>query len=394
MFKNGFNIPVIKHLTHKSGNFIFSCECDELVINPLMVEFNTLYESIKKLPVLPSLFAKLETDLIRSSIFGTAAIEGNPLSEEEVRDILNEEDENEVEDNNKNIEVEFRSRAQFEIRNLKVLYSLLGKHEVANPQSLLFEEFIKTTHSIVTTNIDYHHNSPGIYRNEVVEVGDKNHGGVYKPPKTLDDIKTLMGIFIEWINSPEMLEVDHSLKAALAHYHLAMIHPFQDGNGRTARFVEASLLKVGGASLVAPMMSNFYYRNIDEYFISFSKSRKAKDMTPFLQFYYRGLIESLEEVQDKVVGVLNVLLFKDYMSSARKNKHITSRQHDLVLQLIETKKEFSLRSLYADPVFKPLYVSVAESTSRRDIKKLVGLKVIKEIAPKQYGINWEWLKSL
>lgn len=388
MIKNKFKIPTIKHLTHKSGNFIFSCECDENVIYPLMVEFNTLYKSIQKLPILPSIYTGLEVDLVRLSVFGTAAIEGNPLSEDDVSRIL-EEDEIEGA-----VDVQgVKGRAELEIRNLKLLYNILGRIQT-DTRIMILDETLKTFQHMITIDINYYNNSPGLYRNEVVKVGDNNHGGVYTPPKTLDDIKTLMSLFVDWINAPKMLEIDPSLRAALAHYHFAMIHPFQDGNGRTARFVEAMVLKNGGVGLAAPMMANFYYRNIDEYFTVFSESRKTKDLTSFLQFYYRGMIESLEEVQRRVINSLNLILFFNYLSHQKETKVITARQHNLVLQVIAVKKEFSLRDLYSDPVLKTLYLDVSESTARRDVKKLIELKIIKETIPKQYTVNWERLKSL
>ncbi|WP_415713513.1 Fic family protein [Maridesulfovibrio sp.] len=378
-------MPVVEHMTHKTGKFLFSCECDFSIVYPLIIEARTLYNSVRKLPVLPNIFAELETDLIKRSIFGTAAIEGNPLSEDEVGDILASDAESSA---------GLKKRAELEIHNLRVLYEELEFKSEGYEQLILEEKYIKNVHKIITNGIDYHHNSPGNYRNEAVKVGDASHGGVYTPPKTLDDVRNLMKIFCEWINSSDLLNLDTTMRAAVAHYHLGMIHPFQDGNGRTSRFIEASILKKSGIKLIPSMMSNYYYRNIDDYFIAFSESRKAKSMTPFLKFYYQGMIESLEEVQDRVVGVLNVVLLRDYLSFNRENRIITVRQYDLLILLIETKKDFSLRSLFGDPIFKSLYKDVAESTARRDIKKLSELGFIVPIEGKKYVLDWEHLSRL
>lgn len=119
------------------------------------------------------------------------------------------------------------------------------------------ESFCKNIHSLMTKDTTYNGNIAGSYRNMMVNVGDHNHGGIYTPPRTLDDIKTLMAIFIDWINSDAVLTMGPFIRAALAHYYIALIHPFQDGNGRTARFIEASILRASGISCVAFVMSNY-----------------------------------------------------------------------------------------------------------------------------------------
>ena len=128
-----------------------------------------------------------------------------------------------------------------------------------------------------------------------MKVGNEEHGGVYTPPKILDDIKNLMKEFIDWINSPDVLQEDPVIRAACAHYYFALIHPFGDGNGRTARAIEAILLRSSGFRFVYNMLSNFYYKNIDDYFWSFSLAGRNKegDITPFLEFFRKGLLLTL-----------------------------------------------------------------------------------------------------
>ncbi|MGE4552403.1 MAG: hypothetical protein AB7D57_04795, partial [Desulfovibrionaceae bacterium] len=76
---------VKKVLTFKSGNVPFSRNIQEWkgIVGDLTV-FEVLLLSLGQLPILPALAARLESDLIRRAIFGTAAIEGNPLTEEQV----------------------------------------------------------------------------------------------------------------------------------------------------------------------------------------------------------------------------------------------------------------------------------------------------------------------
>jgi Fic family protein len=95
---------------------------------------------------------------------------------------------------------------------------------------------------------------PGQYRNHIVKVGNADHGNVYTPPKCLADIENLMREFLEWINSDSITSLNPILRAGLAHYNMGLIHPFGDGNGRTARLIEALLMKSSGIRYVPIML--------------------------------------------------------------------------------------------------------------------------------------------
>lgn len=355
-------IERIEYTMHRGGTFIFSCDCDERAVLLLDMEARTLHKAVQKLPVFPSFFAQLKPELIRRSIFGTAAIEGNPLTEDQTEKVLDTEV----------YDLEHVTCAEQEIHNLREVYELLDDVKRSSDNNfLLLETFIQEIHTLLTKNVDYSGNLPGYYRNMQVQVGDKAHGGVYTPPRTLADVKALMQIFVDWINSAPIIATGPFIRAALVHYHFAMIHPFQDGNGRTARFLEAAILTGSDISLVSVMMSNYYYRNIDAYFSAFSQSRKQKSVTPFLEFFFKGVIESLEEIQENSIGVIIPIIFRDYIGHQREIRNITERQHELLLQLTENNGSFTLSELFIKIPFKYLYQDVTESTARRDIKKLV-----------------------
>jgi hypothetical protein len=80
---------VHKVFTYKSGYFVFSRNFSEKELLPLIIEANVLYRTIHDLPILPSVATKLEEEIIVRSIFGTDALEGNPLTESKVEEIIN-----------------------------------------------------------------------------------------------------------------------------------------------------------------------------------------------------------------------------------------------------------------------------------------------------------------
>lgn len=372
-----------KVTTFKSGYFSFSRKYSVRELQPLRIEARVLYETVKDLPILPVLATDLEQDLIRRSIFGTAALEGNPLTEERVAEIII---------NSEIIQPE--ARAEIEIKNLKNTYDLLKTIDTFEAPPMIDEDLIKTVHKTITLGIEDNQNNPGQYRNHLVRVGDIQHGGVYTPPKILKDIEMLMSGFIEWINSEEILSLDKEIRAALAHYYLGLIHPFGDGNGRTARFIEALILRLSGLKYVPVMLSNYYYRNLDEYFWVFSKSIKSNDndVTPFLKFVLAGFVESLKEIKERIVFYIRKFSLRDFYASLKENKTITQRQHDLLIVLLENNfPAFKLNDLYNLTTLNILYRQVSERTARRDLDKLKKMGLVKPTEDNKYITNMEVL---
>ena len=372
------NNIVKKVLTFKSGNVVWSRKYDEGKLLPSLLEAKILYETVRDLPILPELSAQIEAELIRRSIFGTAALEGNPLTEERVGQIISEP-----------AKEQKMERAEKEIRNLKVAYdSFIRKWDVSDSVFKLEKDHITKIHSIVTHDIEYENNVPGQYRNHLVKVGDAEHGGVYAPPKMLADIEKLMREFIQWINNEEILNLDPVIRAALAHYHFGLIHPFGDGNGRTARLIEALLMRLAGMKYVPIMLSNFYYKNMDEYFLAFSNARKSEehDVTPFVGFVLKGVVGSLNEIKERIIFFIRKFALRDYYAFLRTGKRITQRQHDLLSIALDGLTPFTLGDLFIVSPFNVLYRNISERTVRRDLKKLCDARLL-YVTQGKYHLN-------
>jgi Fic family protein len=363
---------VTKAMTFKAGKVALSRNYESGAIRDDLVRFESLFGALSALPILPNIAAKLDADLIRRSIFGTAAIEGNPLSEERVGEILAEPQP----------AAGLRERAEQEIVNLGQAYARFAAVPTDKSRAPLVvsEDAIREMNRIITAHIDHEHHSPGQYRNIRVEVGAGAHGGKYTPPKALADIKTLMASFIEWLNSDEMLAEGPLVRAFLAHYHLGLIHPFGDGNGRTARLLEAAILTQSGYRFVPQTLSNFYYRNIDDYYAAFRLAEKADghDVTPFLSFCFRMLTLSIEDIQTRIHWHIRILALQSLYAAYLKDKSITQRQHDLLHILLKHPgKTVTLRDLLRDQQFASLYRTVSEKTARRDLAKLEALEFLR-----------------
>ena len=124
-----------------------------------------------------------------------------------------------------------------------------------------------------------------------------------------------MAEFAEWVNAPPALNWPAVVRAVAAHFYFVSIHPFGDGNGRTARAIESYLLYQSGVNVLGfYSLANFYYRNRAEYIelLNHCRFNEDRDLTPLIRFAIAGLVEELETVRQEVVDAVTVIAFRDY----------------------------------------------------------------------------------
>ncbi|PRD25832.1 UNVERIFIED_CONTAM: Adenosine monophosphate-protein transferase FICD-like protein [Trichonephila clavipes] len=113
--------------------------------------------------------------------------------------------------------------------------------------------------------------SAGTFRSSPVFVGD------YAPPAA-SEVVYLMEKFVDWLQSEDMMLLHPVKQAALAHYKLAHIHPFIDGNGRTARLLMNLILMRAG---YPPVIIRKQDRSV--YFNALQMANEG-DARPFVRF--------------------------------------------------------------------------------------------------------------
>ena len=326
---------------------------------------------IHGIPIPPYLQTKLDTLNIVRAVRGTTGIEGTEVSEEEVRFILEASDDEQVLPAS-------RAREEKEVRNATDLMFHVSEILEQEPQLPLTENLIKEFHFIITKGIDYPHNEPGSYRSFPVHVGE------YSPPESDKEIERLMGEFIDWFYSGEPQGWDSVIRAIVAHFFVVSIHPFGDGNGRTSRAVESYLLyqaRVNPRGFYS--LSNYYYKNRDSYIemLNWVRFKSDPDLTPFVVFALRGLVEQLEEVHAEVLEEVRLIAFRDLArellaDEGRLGTPAGRRQLDLLYGIGDTT--VSLKELRSgrDPLYR-LYRNVTSRTLMRDVKSLKDLGLAK-----------------
>lgn len=124
-------------------------------------------------------------------------------------------------------------------------------------------------------------------------------------PPEASDVAKLMKEFVTWLNTPN--DLPWPILAGIAHYQFATIHPYFDGNGRTARLLTTLLLHRHGYSLKGLYcLEEYYAHNLSEYYDALSigpshnyyMGREEADITSWVEYFCKGMAEACRTVQE------------------------------------------------------------------------------------------------
>jgi Fic family protein len=200
-----------------------------------------------------------------------------------------------------------------------------------------------------------------------------------------EDCAYLLGHMCEWFNEwppgawGEKSEIATAiLKAILAHLYIAWIHPFGDGNGRTARLLEFYFLADAGVpSPAAHLLSNHYNLTRTEYYRHLERaSTTASGVADFVEYAVQGLVDGLLGQLEVIRQQQLQMAWRDhvYESFVDQRTETGLRQRDLLLalgarpwwQMVPRKDLVDLT-----PGLARRYAGTSERTLSRDLNALL-----------------------
>ena len=161
------------------------------------------------------------------------------------------------------------------------------------------EHLIKHIHKILVKDVRGGILEPGIYRKVQNYVVNSATGEIIYTPPSPFKITQLMKEFVEWLN--EGSGISPVLMAGISQYQFVDIHPFLDGNGRTARVLCTLILYQNGYDFKRLFsLSEYYDKNRRNYYDAIQSVRNNNmDMTEWLEYFTEGLRNQLIEVRAK-----------------------------------------------------------------------------------------------
>ena len=341
----------------------------EIVSN--VAKAHALADVIRGIPLPPGVQRHIDSLNIMRAVRGTTGIEGTELSETEVDQIISAPPQ-------EHVLSQARQRAEQEARNANEVMIFVAKTLQKDPAYPVTEDLIRTIHRLTTQGIDYPTNEPGVYRNHPV------HAGTYSPPRTGDEVRRLTAQFVEWLNHGPPQGWEAPIRAIAGHFYLVSIHPFGDGNGRTARGLESFLLYQGGINARGfYSLANYYYQNRIEYeaMLDEVRFRTNGDITPFIKFALRGLVAEQEAVHQEILAEVTTIAFRDFArevltTEGKMGTKPGERMFHFLLQLAGNSVSIAQLRKGGHPLSE-LYHGVTAKTISRDLNYLQGRRLIR-----------------
>jgi cell filamentation protein, protein adenylyltransferase len=341
----------------------------------MLGEARSKCEHLAGAPLKPDVAKALYGVTLVKGALATTAIEGNTLTEDQARGILD----------GSYKAPPSRQYQEQEVRNVLDALGALYERIVAGENIQITAELIGDFNRQILKGTDLRPGVvPGAIRTESVVVGPYRAA----PPQ---DCEYLVDQLVEWLNGPTFVHEDPEIqfalilaKAVYAHLYIAWIHPFGDGNGRTARLLEFLILASCGHVPVpaAHLLSNHYNLTRDRYYRELDLASKPGQSTlGFLSYAIEGFIDGIREtitmVRDQQIHVAWVNYVHEQFGSLPNTK-ASDRQRSLVLAMPMGKAvpRDDLEGL--TPKVAKLYASAGPRVLPRDLNRIMKLGLIRQ----------------
>lgn len=255
-----------------------------------LMRIEAVKENIIHVPLSPTVLASLrETARLYTTHYSTM-IEGNRLDTTQIEEVIKHKG-------------HFPGRERDE-KEVKGYYAALEYVEqLAAKGSAVTEKIIQKLHALVMMGHSSGREGVDLYRDGQNVIRDGRTGAIIYLPPEAKDVPTLMKELINWINDNQ--DIPSPIVAGIAHYQFATIHPYYDGNGRTARLLTTFILYLGGYDLKGLYsLEEYYARNLAAYYEAISvgpshnyyEGREQADITQWVDYFIGGMAVSFENV--------------------------------------------------------------------------------------------------
>jgi Fic family protein len=306
-----------------------------------------LRERIQGAAVQVAWIPALQKDARARNAHSSTAIEGNPLTLEQVRAVEAGET------------LSVPTRVHREVVNY--LAALRHVEKQAAKKRLTHEDVLRL-HAIIAGAV-MDQGEAGRYRSIRVRVG------TYLPPPP-EDVSGLMFEFLEWWNkdSPKLSPV---LSSAIVHYRFESIHPFADGNGRTGRALALwELYRRGFDTHHVFAVDEYYWEDRPRYYAALQAVRRqGDDLSSWLEYSAEGLQQTLERVWQRI---------EQFSASRGRAKLVLRPKQEQLLQLLRARGGLSPREIWDG-------LAISKQGAMDLLRPLLDAGLIERVGTLKYG---------
>lgn len=338
----------------------------------LLGQCEAFVKAIKHSPILPEDYKQLLRVAMIKGAQATTAIEGNTLSEEEVKQVA------------EGAKLPpSKQYLQQEVKNIIDAFNELLKEVVFDDRSQLIDgDLLKRFHRLVGRDLGEHFNAiPGRFREDFRVVGP------YRCPAP-EHVEVLVHNLCEWMR--QEFHFEHSeqhfwevvIQAIVAHVYIEWIHPFGDGNGRTGRLVEFYvMLRGGNPNIASHILSNHYNQTRTEYYRELQIANTERSLTRFIEYALRGLRDGLEQtlftIQKSQFDITwQKMVYDEFDKVKRGQEPMFKRQRRLALDFPKDRVLKLEEIPHINTTLAMLYANMSSRTIHRDLSELVIMELV------------------
>lgn len=324
-------------------------------------------EVVLNAPLIPAWEVKFRKEAELRMVHHGTHIEGNQLSVEEVQEVLDGK------------EIFARDRDIQEVINyrnvLKFIDQISKQIGPGSPYYFTLETVLEI-HRITTERL-LPDDQSGQFRTKQVVLRNTRTGLISYTPPPAAEIPFLMEDLVAWINSEETKDLHPIVKAGIIHYELARIHPFIDGNGRTARATATLIMFLDGYDIRRFFSLEQYFDDnpIDYYETLQAVSNQLvldtheRDLTPWLEYFIKGVAIEMNKIKERVKRISADSRVKDKLGE---QVALNERQM-IIMEYLNRNKQMQNRD------FRKIFPDYSDDTVLRELKFLMQKGLIKKV---------------
>jgi Fic family protein len=335
-------------------------------ISNLLGQCYAYIQAIVKTPIRPDYWQELLTLALNKGAQATTAIEGNTLSDDEILAIQRGEK-----------LPPSKGYLQKEVENILSAFNTIKDELMADhTRPLISVDLIKRFHAMVGKDIGEAFNaSPGSFRRNNVVVGQ------YRPP-SFERVEGLVKKLCDWLAKEFHYAAGQNfdetvIQAIVTHIYIAWIHPFGDGNGRTARLLEFYLLLRAGVPVIAShILSNHYNETRNEYYRRLQQTVETGDLTKFITYALVGFRDGIEGI----LGIIHTsqieMTWRNYVHDKIEEAGKAQNKNEKILRRIRQLAYY----IPGDKYYSVSEIRIIHPNITKEYKQLSGLTLSRDIA--------------
>ena len=339
-----------------------------------LLTYITRIESAKAIidnaPLVPAWEARFRDEAFTRTVHYGTKIEGNDLTKEQAEQVLHHADMENPGEVLQRTNIIARERDIQEVINYRNVVAWIDNQRSSEFSEIFTAQTANTIHKLTVDRL-IDPTAVGAFRTkQVIVTSAVNANIVYRPPVWME-IPFLMDDFFAWSHSPDAQATHPILRAAISHYQLVYIHPFIEGNGRTARAMATLLLYSLGYDFKRFFsLEQYFDSDVEAYYNALLSVQQSQEnnLTYWLEYFCYGLALEVDKVKSQVSK-----LSKDLKLKKQLGKQVAlSERQIMLLELFSTQEEITSDDM------KAVLPNISVDTILRDLKDLLQKGIIKK----------------